>query len=113
MLKTLKTLNIRLIISHKQLKIKKNGQSGLKSIGYSIRDRLPKEAIKTFDDLVTKHKTINYKKLSKDLGGDERDFTMFLSMGELLKNIYYGNIIIPGTEREQDEFYYKLENLRK
>ena len=88
-------------------------QSVLKSIVYSIRDNLLKEATNAFDDLIKKDNTINYKKLSKDPGGNEHDFTMFLTMEELLKQIYYGNILIPGAEREQDDFYYKLENLKK
>ena len=95
------------------IKGQKDNQSGLKSIGYSIRDRLSKKAIKAFDYFVAKDKTIDYKKLSKDLGGDEHDFTMFLTMGELLKQIYHGNILIPGAEREQDEFYDKLDKLKK
>ena len=33
-------------------------------------------------------------------------------MGDLFKQIYYGKILIPGAEREQDEFYYKLEKLK-
>ena len=50
--------------------------------------------------------------LSKELGDDEYDFTRFLTMGELLKQIYYGNILILGAEREQDDFYYLLEDLK-
>ena len=34
-------------------------------------------------------------------------------MGDLFKQIYYGKILIPVAEREQDEFYYKLEKLKK
>ena len=112
MLKRLKNIEDK---TDNQLKIiegQKN-QSSIKSIGYSIKNKLPKEAIKAFDDLVKKDKTIDYKKLSKDLGGNEYDFTMFFSVVELFKQSYHGNILVPGAEREQDEFYYKLENLKK
>ena len=90
-----------------------NNQSVLKSIVYSIRDKLPEKAIKAFDNLLAKDKTINYKILSKELGSDYYDYTMIFSMGEILRQIYYGNILIPGAEREQNEFYYLLEDLKK
>ena len=109
LLKRLKNIEDKTDNQLQAIQDQKNNQSVLKSIGYSIRDKLPKEAIKAFDNLIKKEKTIDHKKLSKDLCGDEHDFTLFLSMGELLKQIYYGNILIPGTEREQDEFYYKQE----
>ena len=63
----------------------KKKQSSLKSIGYSIRNRLSKKAIDACDNLLKKDKTVDYKKLSKDLGGNEYDFTMFLFTGELFK----------------------------
>ena len=90
-----------------------NNQSVLKSIVYSIRDKLPEKAIKAFDNLLAKDKTINYKILTKELGSDYYDYTMIFSMGEILRQIYYGNILIPGAEREQNEFYYLLEDLKK
>ena len=31
----------------------------------------------------------------------------------LFKQLYHGNILAPGEEREQDEFYYKLEKLKQ
>ena len=102
LLKRLKYLEDKTDNQLQAIEDQKNNQLGLKSIGYSIRDRLPKEAIKVFDDLVTKDKTIDYKKLSKDLGDSEYDFKMFSSMEELLKQIYYGNILVAGAEREQD-----------
>ena len=37
---------------------------------------------------------------------------MFSSMGELLKQIYYGNFLIPSEERGQDIFYERLEDLK-
>ena len=34
-------------------------------------------------------------------------------MGDLFNQIYFGKSLIPAAEREQDEFYYRLENLKK
>ena len=96
MLKRLKNIEDKTDNQLKAIEGQKNDQSTLKSIGYSIRDKLPKKAINAFDDLVKKDKTVNYIKLAKDLGGSEHDFTMFLTMGELLKQLYYGNILISG-----------------
>ena len=82
---------------------KKNNQSGLKSISYTIREKLPEKAINAFDSLVDKDKTINYRKLGYK--GDNNvyyDFTSFSSLGELFKQIYDGKILIPAAEREQD-----------
>ena len=91
----------------------KKKQSSLKSIGYSIRNRLSKKAIDACDNLLKKDKTVDYKKLSKDLGGNEYDFTMFLFTGELFKQLHNGNILVTDAEREQDEFYSKLKKLKE
>ena len=95
------------------MKVKKNNQSNIKSIGYLIRDELPKEAIKAFDNLVKKDRTIDYQKLDKDFGGNKYDFTMFSTMGKLLKRLYYGKILVPDAEREQDKFYFRLKKLKE
>ena len=71
------------------------------------------DAIKAFDGLIKKDKTINYKKLSKEISGYDHDFTMFVTMGELLRQVYYGNILIPAAERGQDAFYEKIEEVKK
>ena len=42
----------------KAIESQKNGQSGLKSIGYAIRNQLLEEAIKTFDNLLEKIKLL-------------------------------------------------------
>ena len=34
-------------------------------------------------------------------------------MGKLFKQVYYGSILIPSAEREQDVFYDKLEKLKR
>ena len=91
LLKRLKNIEGKTDNQLQTIEDQKNNQSGLKSVGYSIRDRYPEKAVKSFDDLVTKDKTINCKKLSKDIVDNEHDFTKFWSMGELL------NIYIMGT----------------
>ena len=63
--------------------------------------------------MVKKDKAIVYKKLSKDFGSNEYDFTMFFSVRELFKQLYHGNILVPGAEREQDEFYSELKKLKE
>ena len=88
-------------------------QSVLKSIDYSTKDELPEDVVTVFDDLVKKDKTINYKKLNKELGSNDHDFTMFSTMGELLRQLYYGNILIPAAERDEDCFYEKLEEVKR
>ena len=94
------------------MRIKKSNQSGLKSIGYAIRDKLPGKPIKTFGDLVKKDKTIDYRRLYyKARNNLEYGFTKFSSLGELFKKIYYGEILIPAAERQQDEFGYLLCDL--
>ena len=85
MLKRLKNIEEKTDNQLQVIEGQKNNQSGLKSIAYSTRDRLPEKAIEAFNDLVDKDKTINYKILSKELGGNDYDFTRFLPMGKLLK----------------------------
>ena len=90
-----------------------NNQLSIKSIEYSVRDELPKEAIKAFDDLVKNDKTINYQKLDNDFGRREYDFTMFSNLEKLLKRLYYGNTLIPDKNRKQDKLYDKIKKLKE
>ena len=72
------------------IKDQKINQSGLKSIGYTIRDKLTEKGIKAFDDLAKKDKNINYRRLFYRGGNNiDYDFTKFSSLGELFKEIYY------------------------
>ena len=105
LLKKLKNIEDRTDNQLKAIEGQENSQSGLKSIGYVIRDQLPKEAIKTFDNLVEKTKS-HTKKYNFD-------FTIFSSLADLFKQIYYGKILIPAAEREQDEFGYLLDDLKE
>ena len=57
-------------------------QSDLKSIGYTIRDKLPKKTIKSFENMAKKDKEINYKRLYYTGGNNvDYDFTGFLTAG--------------------------------
>ena len=50
-------------------------------------------------------KLINYKKLYFKGGNKaDHDFTNFNSFRELFRAIYFGEILIPAVEREQDNF---------
>ena len=40
-------------------------------------------------------------------------FRKFRSLKELLKSIYYGEILIPAIERKQDAFDHKITELKK
>ena len=113
LLKRLKNIEDKTDNQLQAIEGQKDNQTNLKSVGYAIRDKLPEKAIKAFDWLKkTRLLTIGrffYR------GGNEvdYDFTSFSSLGDLLKQIYYGKILIPAVEREQDEFDYFLDNLKK
>ena len=49
----------------------------------------------------------------KGINNIEYDFISFSSVGELFKQIYYGQILIPAAERDRDEFRYLLDDLKK
>ena len=57
------------------------------------------------EKLNNQEKLINSKKLSFRGGNNkDYDFTNFSSLRELFRTIYYGEILIPVTEREQNSF---------
>ena len=62
LLKRLKNIEDKTDNQLQAIEGQKINQSVLKSIGYSVRDKLPKEAIKTFGELIEKDKTTNCKK---------------------------------------------------
>ena len=53
------------------------------------------------EKLNNQEKLINYRKLDFK-GGDniDYDFTKFRPLRELFRAIYYGDVLIPGAERE-------------
>ena len=81
----------------------KDNQLGVKSIGYTVKEELSQEAKNILEKFNNQKKLVNYKKLNFT-GGNRKDydFTDFSFLRELFRTIYYGKILIPGAEREQD-----------
>ena len=65
------------------------------------------------EKLNNQEKLINYRKLGFR-GGNNKDygFTNFSSLRELFRAIYYGEILMPAVEREQDNFDDMIEILK-
>ena len=111
LLKTLKNIKDK---TDKQLKEYKDNQLGVKSIGYTIKQKLIQEAKNMLEKLNNKEKIINCSKLNLKGGNNvDYDFSNFRPLRELFRVIYYGDVIIPGAEREKDEFYDMLEILKE
>ena len=110
LLKRLKNIEDK---TNNQLKENKDNQLDIKSIGYTVRQELSQEAKNMLEKLNNKEKLINYKKLGFREGNNkDYDFTNFSSLRYLFRAIYYGQILIPTAEREQDEFDDMLEILK-
>ena len=85
----------------------------MKSIGYTVKQVLSQEAKNMHEKLDNEEKLINYRKLNFKGGNNvDYDFSKFSSLKELFRVIYFGEIVIPATEREQDEFNSMLEVFR-
>ena len=56
-------------------------------------------------------KIIDYQRLDKDFGTTEYEFSIFSSVGELLKDYLKKFISISDGETEQEKFYLKLKKL--
>ena len=86
---------------------------GVKSIGYRVRQELSQEAKNMLEKRNNQEKLMNYQKLSFT-GGNKKDydFTNFSSLRERFRAIYYGEILIPTVEREQDNFDDMIEILK-
>ena len=83
----------------------KDYQLGVKSIGYTVKEKLSQEAKNMLRKLNNQEKFINYKKLSFRGGNNkDYDFTNFSSLRELFRTIYYGEMLMPGAEREQNNY---------
>ena len=110
LLKRLKNIDIK---TERQLEENKDSQLGIKSIGYTIRQELSQEAKNMLEKLNNQEKLINYRKLGFRGGNNkDYDFTNFSSLRELFRAIYYGEILIPAAEREQDDFDDRFELLK-
>ena len=92
----------------------KDNQLGGKSIGYKVKEELSQEAKNILKKLNNQGRLINYKKPNFTAGNrKEYNFTNFSSLGELFKRVYYREILMPGAEREQDEFNESLKLLKE
>ena len=86
----------------------------MKSISYSIRQRMSLKTKNMLDKLVIAENSIDYRSLYF-IGGNnvDYDFRSFKSLSELFKWIYNGHILIPAAEREQGDFGYILNEFKK
>ena len=97
-----------------QLNENKDSQLGIKSIGYTVGQELSQEAKNMLEKLNNQEKLINYKKLGFTRGNKkDYDFTNFGSLRQLLRAIYYGGTLVPGAEREQDDFDNRFKKLER
>ena len=91
----------------------KSSQLGVKSIGYAIKEKLSQQAENMLEKLNNQEKLIDYRKLNFKGGNHvDYDFSNFRPLRELFRVIYYGDVIIPGAEREQNEFDDMLEIIK-
>ena len=101
----LKRLNNIKDKTDRQLEENKDSQLGIKSIGYTVKEELSQEEKNMLEKLNNQEKLINHKKLYFKGGNKVNyDFSNFSSLRELFIEIYYGEILIPGAEREQESF---------
>ena len=85
----------------------------MKSIGYAIKEKLSQQAENMLEKLNNQEKLIDYRKLNFKGGNHvDYDFSNFRPLRELFRVIYYGDVIIPGAEREQNEFDDMLEIIK-
>ena len=70
-----------------------------------IKEELSKVAKSMLEKFNNQEKLINYKKLGfTEANKKDYDFVNFSSLRALSRTIYYGEILIPGPEREQNNF---------
>ena len=113
LLKILKNMEDK---TDRQLEENKDNQLGVKSVGYTVKEELSQEAKNMLEKLNNQEKLIKYKKLSFT-GGNRKDYhsSNFSFLRELFRTIYYGENLIPGAEREQNNFddIIKILNIYK
>ena len=110
LLKRLKNSKDRL---DRHLEENKDNQLGVKSIGYTVRQELSQETKTMIEKLNNQEKLIKYKKIGFRGGNNkDYDFINFSSLRELFRAIYYGEILIPAIEREQDNFNDMIKILK-
>ena len=65
------------------------------------------------EEINNQQKLLNYRKLGFRGGNNkDDDFTNFSSLGELFREIYYREILIPGAEREEGDFDNRFKLLK-
>ena len=98
----------------KQLEENNDSKLGIKSIDYTIKDKLSQQAKNILEKLNNPKKLINYKKLV--FTGSNKvdyDFSAYRSLKELFKAIYYRNVRIEKVKRIQEEFDATINALNK
>ena len=97
------------LLAIKDSKDNKGSQLGIKSIDYDIKENFSPEGLDAFRKLVDQEKSIDYKYFNmKPNPKKGLDFRMFMTLKPLLSTIYFGEMLIPAIEREQDIFDYKI-----
>ena len=90
-----------------------DNQLGVKSIGYTVKEGLSQEAKNMLEKVNNQEQLIDYRKPYFKGGNNiDYDFSNFRPLKELFREIYYGETLIPGAEREQDDFDGMLELLK-
>ena len=75
---------------------------------------LSPEGIDIFNSIRDQERLINYRKLYFKGGkGKEYDFNVFSSLPEILKRIYYGDVVPFLVQRDQDYFNTLIDKLEK
>ena len=78
-----------------------------------MKQESSQEAKNMLGKLNNQEKLIHYRKINFRGGNNiDYDFSNFRPLKELFKAIYYGEILIPGAEGEQDEFNDVLNILK-
>ena len=87
---------------------------GIKSIDYNIRNNFSPDGLDALKKIGDKEKKIDYRYLRmKPSTKNDFDFRMFLPLKLFFNSIYFGDVLIPAVEREQDVFEKILENFKK
>ena len=70
-----------------------------------LKKTSPPEGLDVFKAIVNQAKKIDYKYLNmKPSPKNHFAFTMFMALKPLFNTIYFGEVLIPAIERDQDNF---------
>ena len=102
------------LLAIKDSKDNKDDQLSMKSNDYDISKNLSPEGLDALKNIVDKEKKIDYKYLNmKPYPKNHFDFRMFKALKPFFFSIFYGDVLIPSVERDQDVFDTILEKLKK